>query len=248
VLSLDDPRWAELQHAYGSAKDTPELLRRVYDDPDDSDAWYELWGSICHQGTAYQASFAAVPHLVAIAERSAACDRADALSLVACIVISAYYIPPDLSAEFREALGRIPTLAAETLGQVEEDQARHLIVALAAGHECVHATDVLEPWARGSDLVLRCPSDDCAVLMTTENASGQWSLVVDEDRTSIMASTVRDADWHDETAALAAAAAADRAGCDGIAHELRALAGIAACPSCDAPVDVWRRLLIGDDL
>ena len=71
LIALDDPRWAELQHAYGAADDIPELLanlsipkgERSEDDPID-DTWHELWGSLCHQDDVYSASFAAVPHIV----------------------------------------------------------------------------------------------------------------------------------------------------------------------------------------
>ncbi|WP_401729258.1 hypothetical protein [Stenotrophomonas muris] len=71
LIALDDPRWAELQHAYGAADDIPELLanlsipngERSKDDPIE-DTWHELWSSLCHQGDVYSASFAAVPHIV----------------------------------------------------------------------------------------------------------------------------------------------------------------------------------------
>lgn len=71
LIALDDPRWAELQHAYGAADDIPELLanlsipkaERSEDDPIE-DTWHELWSSLCHQGDVYSASFAAVPHIV----------------------------------------------------------------------------------------------------------------------------------------------------------------------------------------
>lgn len=72
MLSLDDPRWSELRHAYGDAADVPQLLRTLasstgpkagYQD----EPWFSLWSSLCHQGDVYTASYAAVPHLVQIA-------------------------------------------------------------------------------------------------------------------------------------------------------------------------------------
>lgn len=60
--------WATLQHAYGTAQDTPEHLLALLSD--DADMWQEamsnLWASICHQGTVYAASCAAVPFLLEI--------------------------------------------------------------------------------------------------------------------------------------------------------------------------------------
>ncbi|MFF4322538.1 hypothetical protein [Streptomyces sp. NPDC001568] len=60
---IDDIDWAELEHAYGQADDVPALLRaagstdaRVREEATD-----ELFSSLCHQGTVYSATAAAVP-------------------------------------------------------------------------------------------------------------------------------------------------------------------------------------------
>jgi hypothetical protein len=68
MLSLDSPRWATLQHAYGDASDIPELLRQLPDFPPsdgNKEPWFTIWSSLAHQGDVYSASFAAVPHVVA---------------------------------------------------------------------------------------------------------------------------------------------------------------------------------------
>lgn len=74
MLSLDDPCWSDLQHAYGSAVDVPKLLRALgsstgpktsYQD----EPWFSLWSSLCHQGDVYTASYVAVPHIVEIASQ-----------------------------------------------------------------------------------------------------------------------------------------------------------------------------------
>lgn len=75
MLSLDDPRWRELRHAYGNAADVPDLLRALAlstgpkegyrDEP-----WFSLWSSLCHQGDVYTASYIAVPHIVQIASEA----------------------------------------------------------------------------------------------------------------------------------------------------------------------------------
>ena len=71
MLPLDDPRWTELRHAYGAASGTPGLLKRAALDAgpghDPKSAWFELWSALCHQGDIYTASYAALPHLIAIA-------------------------------------------------------------------------------------------------------------------------------------------------------------------------------------
>lgn len=72
MLDLDDPRWAQLSHAYGSAADIPELLRQLARETEpkpehEVEPWFTLWSSLCHQGDVFEASYAAVPHIVAIA-------------------------------------------------------------------------------------------------------------------------------------------------------------------------------------
>jgi hypothetical protein len=95
MLDLESPYWAELTHAFGTAAkshsvpttwfagegesdfevvvDIPSLLRQLESSPvsasDDwkADPWYSLWGTLCHQGDVYTASYAAVPHMVRIA-------------------------------------------------------------------------------------------------------------------------------------------------------------------------------------
>ncbi|MEV6512407.1 hypothetical protein [Streptomyces sp. NPDC051642] len=58
--------WSELTHAYGSAEDIPGLFARLGGTEDDA-VWQELWGSLCHQGSVYDASWAALPVLTDIA-------------------------------------------------------------------------------------------------------------------------------------------------------------------------------------
>ena len=90
MLTLAAPRWAELQHAYGSAVDIPPLLSRLSrraelptsarEEPLD-----ELWQSLCHQGTPDEAAYAALPHLVDIAAARSARERPWVLHLVGSV-------------------------------------------------------------------------------------------------------------------------------------------------------------------
>ncbi|WP_405984384.1 hypothetical protein [Streptomyces sp. NBC_00872] len=66
---LDAQPWAELEHAYGGAEDVPELLRGLAgeDEEEASEALSELYGSIFHQGSVYEATARAVPYLAGLA-------------------------------------------------------------------------------------------------------------------------------------------------------------------------------------
>ena len=75
MLSLDDPRWRELRHAYGDAGDVPALLRSLALSTEPkaghrTEPWFTLWSSLCHQGDVYTASYVAVPHIVQIASEA----------------------------------------------------------------------------------------------------------------------------------------------------------------------------------
>ncbi|GAA1535700.1 hypothetical protein GCM10009827_062540 [Dactylosporangium maewongense] len=74
--------WAELTHAYGVADDVPELLRGLADGS--SEALWELFGNVIHQGTLYEATRFAVPFLVEILDAPAA-DVRGVLGLLASI-------------------------------------------------------------------------------------------------------------------------------------------------------------------
>ncbi|WWM27476.1 hypothetical protein QBW33_27625 [Streptomyces sp. B21-104] len=62
---VDARPWAALTHAYGSAADVPDCLRALAGEDDEkaAEALSELYGSILHQGSVYEATAHAVPFL-----------------------------------------------------------------------------------------------------------------------------------------------------------------------------------------
>ncbi|WP_062651742.1 hypothetical protein [Streptomyces maremycinicus] len=80
--------WSRLHHAYGTAEDVPGLLDAVGPGAQDPQ-WDELWSRLCHQGTVYSASYAALPVLTEMARRWSAADRQMPLCLAGSIVASA---------------------------------------------------------------------------------------------------------------------------------------------------------------
>ncbi|MFE0464306.1 hypothetical protein ACFW1A_34135 [Kitasatospora sp. NPDC058965] len=83
---LDTVPWHALTHAYGGAEDVPDLIRALYLDDEEAvaEAVDELWGTIIHQGTIYQASAPAVPFL-AHAARHVPAKRDELLVLLALL-------------------------------------------------------------------------------------------------------------------------------------------------------------------
>ncbi len=70
MFKVENYNWANLEHAYGSAQDIPHLLLSLSECPPSSDyesePYFSLWSSLCHQGDVYSASYAALICIVEI--------------------------------------------------------------------------------------------------------------------------------------------------------------------------------------
>lgn len=95
MLDLDSPQWAELRTAYGTASDVPGMLEELY--AGRTEALDDLFGYLCHQGSIYTASAAALPHLLHIAQTVKVADapefQVDVLSLAGAICESPEFTP-----------------------------------------------------------------------------------------------------------------------------------------------------------
>ena len=110
--------WSLLAHAYGRAHDIPALLDRAGAAPGDP-AWSELWSRLCHQGTVYTASYAALPALTDLARQWPAPQQFEPLLLAAAIVASsdfaAYQDPPDLWSAYPAQIEQLAALTTSAL-------------------------------------------------------------------------------------------------------------------------------------
>jgi hypothetical protein len=81
LQGLDAVPWADLEHAYGSAADVPDLLRKLLD-PDPkvrSDTLWTLYGNVFHQGTRYPATAHVIPFLIEMCASPDVPNRGDLL-------------------------------------------------------------------------------------------------------------------------------------------------------------------------
>jgi hypothetical protein len=141
MLSLDDPCWPTLRNAYGESSGIPKLLREAEYLPEDvgsnAEPYFSLWSALCHQGSVYTASYAALPHLVRIVEENPAKFRWTLLALVHSIEAGrtseeAPQIPDDLVEAYQLALARIPSIASSLLnGNLSELEIRVVLAACA---------------------------------------------------------------------------------------------------------------------
>jgi hypothetical protein len=147
--------WSSLSHAYGPASDVPALLERARSAKAPSDyrdePWFSLWSALCHQGTVYSASYAALPELVAIAEARTVepAVARECLFLAGCIEMERAVpegeqpptIPTEMRDQYVEALRRGQALSERLLPMANGDSDAERMLAIAAAAFCGDADD-----------------------------------------------------------------------------------------------------------
>ena len=122
--------WSALGHAYGEATDIPDILEILR--PDGwSESWNDLWSRICHQGTVYSASYAALPYLRDLAARWEPRQREMPIMLAGAIVASRDVFGmkrPERIGEFADLLREFYRLTLEAAVAFEQESVwgRHL--------------------------------------------------------------------------------------------------------------------------
>jgi hypothetical protein len=174
MLPLDSPRWSQLKHAYGCAtEDTSaptgwsadggfynyqaipnviQCLRGIEANPSrtqsaDCEPWATLYSSLCHQGTIYSASFAAVPHIIGIGIQSAEKQEIDV----------GFFLLPTLIEQSRLEYDQ---------PEVDEDILKDYLDSIPYLHDLAHAVRH-HSW----------PTDYAAIVTSALAVSkGQWHL------------------------------------------------------------------------
>ena len=143
MLPLDSPRWLELDQAYGAAEDVPALIATIAGPTaveDRAALWFAVWRMLSRPDAVFTATYAAVPHLIALADDLPLGERAEALHLAShaeCVrrEPDAPRIPDDLVAAYAEAIERMPAIVAASVGMTwAREIAQVLAAALLVGH------------------------------------------------------------------------------------------------------------------
>jgi hypothetical protein len=127
VVPLDSPRWKALSHAYGSAGDVPDLIRAIEAEkvPNhrDGGTWFEVYSSLFHQYSTYSATYAALPHIVRVAELGTPGQRVAVLCLAGGIRVQGRAdepIPGDLLPDFESAVARVKDSSLQTVREAAQ--------------------------------------------------------------------------------------------------------------------------------
>lgn len=122
--------WADLQTAYGSAHDVPRMIEAWVQSPTD-DNLDGLWSYLCHQGTVYSASYAAIPLLADACARLAPKERRDALVLAGSILSSTdgKIVASKERLVSKEQLARLDGMLATEIRSTEVDVAEFIYLS-----------------------------------------------------------------------------------------------------------------------
>ncbi len=146
--SLDEIDWSSFHDAYGEASDVPTLIRALAasDRETRSEAIHELYGTIWHQGTVYEATAYAVPFLIELLQERIP-DRHEIVGLLQAVATGSSYL--DVHGGFdRHRKGR-------QTSQFQEDLARELQWVKAARDAVMSGLDTYLALAADDDQQLR---------------------------------------------------------------------------------------------
>jgi hypothetical protein len=98
MLELNDPLWMKLDDAYGH-RDSHITLAELAVNWDEETTVELFWGNLCHQDTVYGATYAAIPHLLKIAEPDDAVSQRQEIAVFLGSVVLNAWQPGDKNGE-----------------------------------------------------------------------------------------------------------------------------------------------------
>ncbi|MGW6060477.1 hypothetical protein [Streptomyces sp. NPDC055189] len=236
--------WSRLSHAYGPAGDIPGQLERLASAPT-PESWNALWSALCHQGSVYPASFAALPWLAGVAGGQDREEAVNALALAGAVMagVDQPHGAGDVRAEHAADIAALASLANAHL-RTTEDPAEYAYLL-----EAVLSFEGVAGWrenlARGlmnEEYEVTCPQ--CAAgLFLVLGEPGFFSCTGDyalsEDNTAVETRPLRPADPADLEGIgrrLHDLACGDEQ--QSVARALTHLFGHATCPDCETSFSV----------
>ncbi|MBA8957086.1 hypothetical protein ACFQU9_34415 [Actinomadura namibiensis] len=200
---LDDVDWPSLKHAYGSAEDTPDILRAMAaNDEGWDEATFEYFSAIVHQETCYSATPPTIPFLARMA-----CDPVMTpeyrLELLADLAYIASFDPSPAAGEepaptahaaraCREVVGALPALLSRWPEAAPAERAWLIVLGALSPAAAAPLLPEFEGFRRGLegpspalDLALALAADDedraCGLVLdcTTWDENISWHLADD---------------------------------------------------------------------
>ncbi|MFE6665251.1 hypothetical protein ACFVFH_17040 [Streptomyces sp. NPDC057697] len=234
--------WSGLSHAYGSAHDIPELLDRIASEPS-PERWSDLWSALCHQGSVYPASFAALPRLAEVAGSDDRKQAVEALGLAGAIMAGSEQAhgAGDVRARYRAEAGALLAVAYRHLRTASDrTEYIHLLESVLSFEGAMSWSEDLAWGLVNEEYQVSCPG--ClADLFVVVGARGFFSTSVDyalsdDDIGTRPLRPANPADLDGIGARLHGIALTD--GHHEVADALTHVFGEATCPDCETDFSV----------
>ncbi|MFF2616567.1 hypothetical protein [Kitasatospora sp. NPDC058046] len=238
--------WSRLHHAYGSAEDVPALLDRIAAEPS-AELWNDLWSALCHQGSVYPASFAALPWLADLAARGDRDQAVNAVVLAGAITAGADQLHEagDVRAEHAAEIAGLLEAANRYLRTAtDRGEYVHLLEAVL-GFEGVAGWSEDLAWGLGSEeYEVSCPGCGAGLFIVFGErghfSTGEDYALTDGDIETRPLRPADPADLDGIGRRLHDLALAD--GQREVAHALTHVFGGATCPDCGTDFPVADRI------
>jgi hypothetical protein len=234
--------WASLRDAYGSAEQVPALLAAAERaGTDEGGPWDDLWGRLCHQGTVYSASYAALPALARMSRRPARSGYVEALHLAAAIIASNDG-PEDSTSvrrRYENELAGLRAVAAVNLQHATDD------ADFVYGLEALMAFDNGGVWQRNlhhlanGELSLECVSCDEDLLVGLDDPDVMAASFADASLATTAVTPAEPPAGTVEGRLLALARINER---PAVAGRLPYLFGRVTCPRCRTSFEIPQTL------
>ncbi|MEV6239040.1 hypothetical protein [Lentzea sp. NPDC051838] len=212
--------WSVLTHAYGTAEDIPGLLDRVAK-ANDEEAWSELWSALCHQGTSYPASYAALPHLARI-------DDVQAVVLAGGIVADG---GDEVRVEHAASIAQLLARANDLLPAADEDTYAYLLGCVLAFEGFWDTIDTLAWGVADQEFEIECPECGTAIQILLAEEVSRADDCDDRPLRPAGAVTLDGVGGRLHSISVSH-------GKENVAEVVRRLFGHATCPACEADLTV----------
>ncbi|WP_067818957.1 hypothetical protein [Actinomadura kijaniata] len=185
---LDDVGWPSLEHAYGSAEDTPDILRAMAaNDEGWDEATFEYFSAIVHQETCYSATPPTIPFLVRMA-RAPEMTLEYRLALLADLAYIASFDPSPAAGEepaptahaaraCREVIDALPSLLSRWPEAAPVERAWLIVLGALSPAAAAPLLPAFEGFRRG--LEGPSPALDLALALAADDEDRACGLVLD---------------------------------------------------------------------
>lgn len=263
MIALTDREiWQELHGPFGHAEDLAKHLTALYASPNMEAVETIIWEHLCHQGSTYSSTLAALPHLLAVMDQVDAYEFKINMLLSLGVALKDFYVdkidwagyfqsevlPRSVQRAIREAfVDGLRRLCAEFEVQRmhvrhwdEEDQVYFLVGYLAQHNEAVYA-DWLLAFSEGSEYVFACRQCEGEVFLWPKEGGLE---AYNQD--PVLAESVAKVSLTPNEEVLYLGRFADyvmQFGIQRLVGLLPYFAGAVHCPSCGEKARVWDGLL-----